>query len=50
MLDGAVRKHRLVPRLSGWQGMPSFIADEKKETWEAFSSRMAERSAETKVL
>lgn len=50
VLDGAVRKHRLIPRLWGWQGMPSFITDEKKETWEAFWSRMAERSAETKVL
>lgn len=46
MLDGAVRKHRLLPRLSGSQGTSSFITEEKQKTWEAFPSR----SAETKVL
>lgn len=48
MLDGAVRKHRLFPCLSGSQGMSSFIADETQKTWEVFSSGTADRSAENK--
>lgn len=50
MLDGAVRKHRFVPHLSGSGGMSSFITEEKQKTWEVFSSGTADRSAETKVL
>lgn len=50
VLDGAVRKHRFLPHLSGSRGMSSVIADEKQKTWEVFSSGTADRSAETKVL
>lgn len=51
MLDGAVRKHRFVPHLSGTRGMSSFITEEKQKTWEVFFlSGTADRLAETKVL
>lgn len=36
VLDGAVRKHRFVPHLSGTRGMSSFITEEKQKTWEVF--------------
>lgn len=49
VLDRAVRMHRLVPSLSGAQGMYSFIREWKDETWEVSSSIRTDKSAQREV-
>lgn len=43
VLDGAVRMHRLVPSLSGAQGMYSSIREWRDNTWEVSSSIRTDR-------